>query len=77
MKTDRMLKQMGAIFGIFMVFFYLGVGIYLIFFFDMTTLDKPVLVILGSTFVLYGIYRAYRSYTKIVEAFFTKDNGEE
>lgn len=77
MKTDKLLKQMGAIFGIFMVFFYLGVGIYLIFFFSMTTLDKPVLVILGSTFILYGIYRAYRSYTKIVEAFFSKDAGEE
>lgn len=76
MKADRIIKQMGAVFGVFMVFFYLGVGIYLIFFFEMTTLDKPVRVMLGSAFVLYGIYRAYRSYLKIVEAFFS-DNADE
>lgn len=77
MKADRIVKQMGAIFGVFMVFFYLGVGIYLIFFFEMTTLDKPIRVMLGSAFVLYGIYRAYRSYLKIVEAFFSDNIDEE
>ena len=77
MKTERMLKQMGAIFGVFMVIFYLGVGIYLIFFFEMSTLDKTILVLLGSAFLLYGIYRAYRSYVKIVEAFFSGDTEED
>jgi len=77
MKTERVIKQMGAIFGVFMVFFYLGVGIYLIFFFEMSTLDKTILVLLGSAFLLYGIYRAYRSYAKIKEAFFSGDTEED
>jgi hypothetical protein len=77
MKTERVIKQMGAIFGVFMVFFYFGVGIYLIFFFEMSTLDKTILVLLGSAFLLYGIYRAYRSYAKIKEAFFSGDTEED
>ena len=40
-------------------------------------LDKPVRVIMGSTFIFYGLYRAYRAYVKIVEVFFTKDEDEE
>ena len=77
MESNRLLKQMGAVFGVFMVFFYVGIGIYLAFFFDMSTLDKPVLVIIGVTFILLGLYRAYRSYQKIIEAFFTDDSEEE
>jgi len=68
---------MGAIFSVFMVFFYLGIGIYLAFFFEKTYLDKALRVIVGSTFIFYGIYRAYRAYLQIVEAFFTdRENSE-
>jgi len=72
-----MMAQVTAIFSVFMVFFYLGVGCYFIFYSDRSYLDKPVRVIMGSAFLFYGVYRAYRAYVKIVEAFFTKDRDEE
>lgn len=77
METNRLLRQMGAVFGVFMTFFYVGIGIYLAFFFDMSTLDKTIQVIMGVAFIILGIYRAFRSYQKIVEAFFTHDPEEE
>jgi hypothetical protein len=71
------MQQVTAIFSVFMVFFYLGVGWYLIFRSDFSYLDKAVRVIMGSTFVFYGLYRAYRAYVKIVEVFFTKDQDSD
>jgi len=71
------MQQVTAIFSIFMVLFYLGVGIFFIFFSDLSYLDKPVRVIMGSTFLFYGTYRAFRTYLKIVEAFFSKDDDQE
>jgi hypothetical protein len=77
MNENRLMQQVTAIFSVFMVFFYLGIGCYLIFFFERSYLDKAVKVIMGSTFIFYGIYRAYRSYLKIVEAFFSRNrNGD-
>lgn len=76
MNENRLMQQVMAIFSVFMVFFYLGVGIFLVFFSDKSYLDKSVRVILGSTFIFYGLYRAYRSYIKIAEVFFTDDNDE-
>jgi hypothetical protein len=32
---------------------------------------------MGSTFIFYGLYRAYRAYVKIVEAFFSKDKDKK
>jgi hypothetical protein len=77
MNENRLMQQVIAIFSLFMVFFYLGVGSYLVFFTDFSYLDKAVRVIMGSTFIFYGLYRAYRAYVKIVEVFFTKDNSDE
>jgi len=76
MNENRIIQQVTAIFSIFMVFFYLGVGSYLIFFANLSYLDKAVLVIMGSTFIFYGLYRAYRAYIKIVEVFFTEDKNK-
>ncbi|HAX92498.1 MAG TPA: hypothetical protein DCY25_00880 [Bacteroidales bacterium] len=78
MNENKMMRQMGAIFSAFMVFFYLGIGIYLIFFFDtrLTTLQKPVLVIFGSVCIFYGLYRAYATYVTIVNLFFKPDDDE-
>jgi len=73
MDGNRLMQQVMAIFTVFMVFFYLGVGIYLLFYFDSSTLDKAVIKIMGSAFLFYGVYRAYRAYVKIVEVFFTKE----
>jgi len=59
-----------------MVFFYLGVGSYLLFTEKLSYLDKAVRVIMGSTFIFYGLYRAFRAYVKIVEVFFTDDKDK-
>jgi hypothetical protein len=77
MNGNRLMQQVTAIFSVFMVFFYLGVGWYLIFRSDFSYLDKAIRVIMGSTFVFYGLYRAYRAYVKIVEVFFTKDQDND
>jgi hypothetical protein len=77
MKENRIMEQVTAIFSLFMVFFYLGIGSYLIFSSDLSYLDKAVRNLMGATFIFYGMYRAYRSYVKIVEVFFTKDNDDD
>lgn len=71
------MQQVTAIFSIFMVFFYLIAGIYLLFFFDSGNYNRPVIVIMGVTFMFYGLYRTYRAYVKIIEVFFTKDKDNE
>jgi Na+/phosphate symporter len=76
MNENRLMKQVTAIFSIFMVIFYLGVGVFFIFFSDRSYLDKPVRVIMGSTLIFYGLFRAYRAYLKIVEAFFKRDKDK-
>jgi hypothetical protein len=77
MNENKLKQQVLAIFSIFMVFFYLGAGTFLIFFFKMSTLPRFVLVLIGSTFVFLGLFRAYTAYLKIVELFFTKDKDNE
>jgi hypothetical protein len=77
MNENRLMQQVTAIFSVFMVFFYLGVGIFFVFYSDKSMIDKPVRVILGSAFIFYGIYRAYRAYMNIMDAFFTKKNNKE
>jgi hypothetical protein len=71
MNGNTILEQFTAIFSIFMVLFYLGAGCYILFFFDYSYIDKSLRVIMGTTFIFYGIYRAYRAYLKVVEVFFT------
>ncbi len=77
MDNNKIMKQVTAVFSLFMVFFYLGGGIFLIFFFKNTYLDKSVLVLMGSVFIFYGLYRAYRTYVSIVDLFFRKDKNDE
>ena len=77
MNENKIMQQVTAIFSTFMVFFYLGVGSYFLFYSDLSYLDKSIRVIMGSTFVFYGLYRAYRAYVKIVELFFTDDKEDK
>jgi hypothetical protein len=72
MNDNRLMQQVNAVFSIFMVFFYLGVGIFFIFFSKQSSLDKAVWVIMGSTFIVLGLYRMFRAVNKIREAFFNK-----
>ena len=77
MNENRIIQQVTAIFSVFMVVFYLGIGYYLIFLIDTSYIDKALRVLLGSTFIFYGIFRAYRAYVKIVEVFFTKNKDQD
>jgi Na+/phosphate symporter len=77
MNESRIMRQITAIFSIFLVILYMGAGIFFIFYSDKSYLDKPVRVIAGIAFIFYGLYRAYRTYISIVEAFFTKDDEEK
>jgi cytochrome c biogenesis protein CcdA len=77
MDDNKLMRQVSAIFSVFMVFFYFGAGIYMIFFFRQTTLDKSILIIFGSVLIFYGIYRAYVAFVNIVNLFFKKDNDSE
>lgn len=62
---------------VFMVFFYFAAGIFIIWFFEASTLDKAIRVILGSLFLFLGVFRAIRAYEKIKSAYFMKDKNEE
>lgn len=77
MNENKLMQQVTAIFSLFMVFFYFGAGIYLVFFFTQTTLNKAILVIFGVVLIIYGFYRAYLSYVNIRNLFFRKDNDSE
>ena len=74
MNENKLMDQINAIFSIFMVLFYLGAGIILMFYFKNTIVDRAVLIISGSVFISYGLYRAYSTYVKIVKAFFKHDD---
>jgi len=76
MNDNKIMQQITAIFSVFMVFFYLGVGIYMIFYLKNTIMDRSVLVIFGSVMIFYGVYRAYRAYVSIVNLFFRKDSED-
>lgn len=77
MNNNKILQQFNAVFGIFMVLFYLGMGIFLLFFaqriFD---IDKALRSILGGTFLLYGTYRIFATIRQISEAFSSSKDEE-
>ncbi|MCJ7449071.1 MAG: hypothetical protein MUO72_15420 [Bacteroidales bacterium] len=81
MNNNKISQQFHALFGIFMVVFYLGVGIFVLFFANKVFIIegeyKAILVIMGITFLLYGSYRIYATYKQIVEAFFSKGKDQE
>ena len=77
MNDNRIMKQMHAIFSVFMVLFYVGIGIFLLFFSkNVLNIDKAMSSLIGGTLLLYGLYRIYVTYKQIIEAFFNKDNTE-
>jgi len=78
MNENRMMKQIGAIFSVFMVFFYIGMGIFLIFYFDTTksSLDRTIFIFFGCFCIFYGLYRAYTTYVNIVKLFFRHDDED-
>jgi hypothetical protein len=76
MRENRMMEQINAVFGAFMTLFYIGIGLFVAFS-DRFNLDKVVTGIFGFSFILYGVYRGFRSIGQIREAFFMPPTDEE
>jgi Domain of unknown function (DUF4345) len=77
MEDSKIVNQMQAILRFFMALFYLGAGIFLLFYSDRLKIDKALLNIVGGTFLLYGIYRIYRASVSIYKLFFSKNNDQD
>jgi len=69
-KQKKIMDQISAIFGIFMTFFYIIVGLFLILAKSLYYIDSLLRNIVGITFLIYSLYRGYVSYLKVKEAFF-------
>ena len=76
MSGKNLYEQVMVIFGGVMVFFYIGLGLFIIFShrFD---LEKYLRIIFGSVLGLLGLQRAVSTYEKAKEVFFTKNNSDE
>ena len=71
--TRRLYDQVMAIFGVFMTFFYIGIGLFFITTKSFPGMEEFIRYFVGGMFVLYGIYRVLQSYHRIKEAFFSRD----
>jgi hypothetical protein len=69
MNSKKLTERMLAIFGATMVFFYIGLGIFIIIS-PQLNIEKPMRYIFAVPLLLYGIYRAFTSYQKIRDSFF-------
>ncbi len=77
MNSNKILQQFHAMFGIFMVAFYIGIGVFMLFFArKWFVIDKAISVIMGSTFLFFGVYRIFVSVSQIKKAF-SKDEDDE
>ena len=74
MNSKKLTERMLAIFGATMVFFYIGLGIFIIVS-PQLTIEKPLRMIFAVPLLLYGVYRAFNSYRKIRESF--SEDSEE
>jgi hypothetical protein len=78
MNSNKLLQQITAMFGIFMVAFYIGVGVFMLFYArKWFVIDKAICVIMGSTFLFFGVYRIFVSINQVRKAFFTREEDEE
>lgn len=55
-KTGRL------IFGIFMVLFYIGIGLLFILSNQILLIDRTVSIVVGALLMAYGVFRGYRLY---------------
>jgi len=76
MSGKNLYEQVMVVFGGLMIFFYIGLGLFIIFShrFD---LDKSLRIILGAVLGLLGLQRAISTYEKVKEVFFTQNNSDE
>jgi hypothetical protein len=76
MNQNRLMQQVGAILGAFMTIFYIGVGL-LFLLATRLPVEKFLRILVGSTFLVFGVYRAYMTYIKIIEVFFSKKDDDD
>lgn len=60
-----------------MVFFYIGFGLFIILSPLLNNIDKAIRVIFGSVFILFGVARAFRTYEKVREVFYSENDMED
>jgi cytochrome c biogenesis protein CcdA len=77
MGGKNLYEQVMVIFGGVMVFFYFGMGIFIIISPYFEQIEKFLRIIFGSALGLLGIQRAVQTYEKVKEVFFTKNNSDE
>jgi len=78
MNNNKILQQFHAMFGVFMVAFYIGIGLFMLFYAKkFFVIDKAMRVIMGSTFLFFGVYRIFVSIQQIRDAFFSTNKDEE
>jgi len=77
MASNIVVKQMQAIMRFLMSLFYIGAGIFLLFFADNFQIDKALRNIIGGAFLFYGVYRIYTSFVTLFKLFFRKDEDED
>jgi len=76
MNENKMMQKISAIFSIFMVLFYFGAGIFLIFYFK-SNLNSALIKMFGAVLIFYGLFRGYTSFVNIYKLFFKNDDSEE
>jgi len=78
-KRKNLYQQVMVIFGGIMVFFYLGVGLFIIFSPSplLEYLDKFIRIIFGSALILYSLTRAFRTYEQVREILYSGNETEE
>ncbi len=74
--TSKMYDKVFAIFGTVMVFFYLGLAIFLLTT-DLFEIDRALRIVLSVPLLIYALYRIFVSYEKIRESFFSRDEDEK
>jgi cytochrome c biogenesis protein CcdA len=75
MSNKNLYDRVFAVFGTVMVFFYLGLGAFIIFSPMLDSyMDKALRIVFGIPLIIYGIYRIFVAWEKIREAFFGDDS---
>lgn len=77
MSGRNLYDKVFAIFGTLMVFFYFGLGYYVIFSPYLDHIDTALRVIIGAPLLVYALYRLFVSYSKIKENFFNGGDNDQ
>jgi len=77
MNGKGLYERVMIIFGGVMIFFYIGLGLFIIFFHYFDYIDKIIRIIFGSALGLLGLARAFRTYEKVKELFFSSNNSNQ